>query len=76
MTVGPAWATFRGWIYGNHCSKPYRRIGSISWSKSVLIRVAEAVLSSMDRRAKAALVALRSITLLRSALVSERHKPR
>ena len=40
------------------------------------MRVAEAVLSSMDQRAKAALVALRSMTLLRSALVSERHRPR
>ena len=22
--------TFRGWMYGSHCSTPYRRIGSIS----------------------------------------------
>ena len=49
-------------------------MGSISWAKRVLIRVAEAVLSSMDLRANAALVALRSMTLLRSALVSERQR--
>ena len=51
-------------------------MSSISWAKRVLIRVADAVLSSMDLRAKAALVALRSMTLLRSALVSERQRPR
>ena len=48
----------------------------MSWANRVLIRVADAVLSSMDLRAKAALVALRSMTLLRSALVSERQRPK
>ena len=40
------------------------------------MRVADAVLSSMDLRAKAALVALWIMTVLRSALVLDRQRPR
>ena len=72
----PTWAIFRGWIYGSHCSTPYIRIGSMSWANKVLRRVAEAVLSSMERSAKATLVAFRSMTVLRSVLESDRHRPR
>ena len=45
----------------------------MSWVKSVLIRVTDAILLSMDLRAKAA---LRSMTVFRSALVLERQRPR
>ena len=76
VSVGPDWSTFRGWMYGNHCSTPYRRIGSISCEYSLLMRVADAVLSSMDLRAKAALVALRIMIVFRSALVSEMQRLR
>ena len=51
-------------------------MGSISWLKSLLMVVAETVLSSMVDRAKAARDAFLSITELRSYLDPERHSPR
>ena len=63
-------------MYGSHCSTPYRRIVSISCVYSLFIRVADAVISRMDLRTKAALVAFLVMIVLRSALVSERQRPR
>ena len=45
-------------MYGSYCSTLYSRMGSISWENRLLIRVADAVLSNMAEKAKAALVAL------------------
>ena len=76
VLVGPDWSTFWGCMYGSHCSTQYRRIGSISCAYSLLIRVADAVLSSIDLRANAAFVAFLIIMVFRSVLVSERQSPR
>ena len=76
VPFGPDWRILRGWIYGSHCSAPYKRIGSISWEKSWFIVFAKAVLSSMDLRAYAALVALVIMTELRSTLELDRQRPR
>ena len=71
VSVGPDWSTFQG-----VCTVAIVQRRTISCAYSLLIRVAVAVLSSMDRRAKAAFVAFRIMTVFRSALVSERHRPR
>ena len=51
-------------------------MGSISWLNSLLMVVAETVLSNMDDRAKAAWEAFLSMTELSSYLDPERHSPR
>ena len=66
VSVGLDWFTFWGCMYGSHCSTPYRRIGSISCAYSLFMRVADAVLSRIDLRAKAAYVAFLVMIVLRS----------
>ena len=75
VSVGPTWYILRGWAYVSHCSMPYRRMGSINWENSLLIRVADAVLSNMADSANVALGFL-IIMEFRLLLELERHAPR